>query len=40
MPDAPLQMMVTTFDWSEYVGRIAVGRIRSGTVDGRINRST
>ncbi len=30
--DAPLQMMVTTLDWSEYVGRIAVGRIESGTV--------
>jgi GTP-binding protein len=31
-PDAPLQMMVTTLDWSEYVGRIAVGRIEAGTV--------
>jgi len=30
---APLQMMVTTLDWSEYVGRIAVGRIESGTVE-------
>jgi GTP-binding protein len=29
---APLQMMVTTLDWSEYVGRIAVGRVESGTV--------
>jgi GTP-binding protein len=29
---APLQMMVTTLGWSEYVGRIAVGRIESGTV--------
>jgi len=28
--DAPLQMLVTTLDWSEYVGRIAVGRIHSG----------
>ncbi|MFV2068192.1 MAG: translational GTPase TypA [Pirellulales bacterium] len=28
----PLQMLVTTIDWSEYVGRIAVGRIQSGTV--------
>jgi len=26
-------MMVTTLDWSEYVGRIAVGRIESGTVE-------
>ncbi len=30
--DAPLQMLVTTLDWSEYVGRIAVGRIHSGTM--------
>lgn len=29
---APLQMLVTTLDWSEYVGRIAIGRIYSGTV--------
>jgi len=29
-PDDPLQMMVTTLEWSEYVGRIAVGRLRSG----------
>ena len=26
-PDAPLQMLVTTLDWSEFVGRIAIGRI-------------
>jgi GTP-binding protein len=31
-PDAPLQMMVTTLDWSEYVGRIAVGRIQAGQI--------
>jgi GTP-binding protein len=31
-PDAPLQMLVTTLDWSEYVGRIAVGRIQAGTI--------
>jgi len=30
--DAPLQMLVTTLDWSEYVGRIAVGRIQSGRI--------
>jgi len=30
--DAPLQMLVTTLDWSEYVGRIAVGRISAGTI--------
>jgi GTP-binding protein len=31
-PDAPLQMLVTTLDWSEFVGRIAIGRIYSGRV--------
>jgi GTP-binding protein len=31
-PDAPLQMMVTTLEWSEYVGRIAIGRIAAGCV--------
>ncbi|HAY79907.1 MAG TPA: translational GTPase TypA, partial [Planctomycetaceae bacterium] len=30
--EAPLQMLTTTLDWSEYVGRIAVGRIQSGTM--------
>ncbi len=29
---APLQILVTTIDWSPYVGRIAIGRIRSGTI--------
>ena len=28
--DAPPQMLITTLDWSEYVGRIAIGRIQSG----------
>lgn len=32
IPDAPLQMLVTTLDWSDYVGRIAIGRITSGTL--------
>ena len=31
-PDGPLQMMVTSIEWSEYVGRIATGRIAAGTV--------
>ncbi|MBW3541143.1 MAG: translational GTPase TypA [Planctomycetes bacterium] len=31
-PDGPFRMMVTTLEWSEYVGRIATGRISSGTV--------
>ncbi len=30
--DAPLQMLVTTLDWSEFVGRIAIGRIQSGNL--------
>ncbi|HBL48021.1 MAG TPA: translational GTPase TypA, partial [Planctomycetaceae bacterium] len=30
--DAPLTMMVTTLEWSEYVGRVATGRINSGKV--------
>jgi GTP-binding protein len=30
--EAPLQMLVTTLDWSDYVGRIAIGRIYSGEV--------
>jgi GTP-binding protein len=31
-PAAPLQMLVTTLDYSDYVGRIAVGRIFAGSV--------
>lgn len=31
-PDAPLQLLVTNLDWSDYVGRIAIGRIQSGTL--------
>ncbi len=30
--NAPLQMLVTTLDWSDYVGRIAIGRIQSGKI--------
>ncbi len=30
--DGPLQMLVTTLDWSDYVGRIAIGRIESGSI--------
>lgn len=32
LPDAPLQMLVTTLDWSDYVGRIAIGRIEAGRI--------
>lgn len=31
-PDAPAQMLVTSLDYSEYVGRIGVGRIFEGTL--------
>jgi GTP-binding protein len=31
-PDGPLQFMVTSLEWSEFVGRIATGRIVSGRV--------
>lgn len=30
--DAPLQVLVTTLDYSEYVGRIAIGRVNAGTL--------
>ncbi|AEE96478.1 translational GTPase TypA [Mahella australiensis] len=32
-PDAPLQMMVSTIEPDEYVGRIAVGRIERGRIN-------
>ncbi|MCH8839106.1 MAG: translational GTPase TypA [Planctomycetes bacterium] len=35
MCDAPMRMQVTTLDYSEYVGRIAIGRILSGAVEKR-----
>lgn len=31
---APLQMRVTTLDWSDYVGRIAIGRLTAGEILG------
>ncbi len=31
-PDAPLQMLITTLDYSEYVGLIGIGRVFSGTI--------
>jgi GTP-binding protein len=30
--NAPLQLLVTTLDWNDYIGRIAIGRILSGTL--------
>ncbi len=31
-PEEPLQMLVSSIDYNEYVGRIAIGRIQRGTV--------
>lgn len=31
-PDSPLQMLVTTLDYSDYVGRIAIGKIFAGKI--------
>ena len=31
-PDAPLQMLISTIDYNDYVGRIGVGRIERGTI--------
>ena len=31
-PTAPLQFRVTTLDWSDYVGRIGIGRVHRGTM--------
>jgi GTP-binding protein len=31
-PAAPLQMLVVTLDWSDYVGRIAIGRVVAGKI--------
>ena len=31
-PEAPLQFLVTNLDWSDYVGRIAVGKVVSGSL--------
>jgi GTP-binding protein len=31
-PDKPLQMLVVTLDYSDYVGRIAIGRVVAGTI--------
>jgi len=31
--DDPFQMLVTTLNWSDYVGRIAVGKIQAGSVN-------
>jgi len=32
IPDAPLQMQVSTLDYNEYLGRISIGRITGGSI--------
>ncbi len=32
-PDAPLQMMITTLDYNDYVGRIGIGRLYAGVLE-------
>ncbi|MFQ5463395.1 MAG: translational GTPase TypA, partial [Phycisphaerae bacterium] len=32
-PDAPLQMLVTTLDYNDYVGRIGIGRVFAGEIE-------
>ncbi len=32
-PGAPLQMLVTSIDYSDYLGRLAVGRIKNGSIE-------
>jgi len=31
-PDAPLQLLITSLDYSDYVGRIGIGRVFAGTI--------
>ncbi len=33
LDDGPVQMQVTTLDYSDYTGRIGIGRVRRGTLD-------
>ena len=35
-PDGPLQMLISTIDYNEYVGRIGIGKISRGTI--RVNQ--
>ncbi len=35
LDDQPLRLQITTLDYSDYVGRIAIGRIREGAVNKR-----
>ena len=39
-PNEPFHMLVSNIDWSDYVGRIAVGKILGGTAKRRRHRSS
>lgn len=36
-PTAPLQMLITTIDYNDYVGRIGIGRVFAGTISATAN---
>lgn len=31
-PDAPAQVLISTIDYNEYVGRIGIGKVERGTI--------
>ncbi len=31
--DAPFKMLISSIDWNDYVGRIAIGRVEQGTIE-------
>ena len=35
-PDEPTQVLISTIDYNEYVGRIGVGKVEQGTI--RVNQ--
>ena len=38
-PTAPMQMLVSSIDYNDYVGRIGIGRVERGTRPTSIRRS-
>jgi len=36
-PDEPLQMLITTLDYNDYVGRIGIGRVFAGAIEAASN---
>ena len=37
-PDEPLQMLVSSVDYNEFVGRMGVGRVQNGVIKGGLQR--